>query len=325
MADKVRWGILGTAAVAEKHFVPSVGELENGEVLAVASRDAKRARDYARRLGIPRSYGSYEELLADADVDAVYLPLPTGLHAEWAVRCAEAGKPTLVEKPLAESAASAQRMADAFAAAGVPVAEAMMYGFHPLTRRVKQMVAEGDLGKVKAINANFCCRTPDPDDFRLNRGMGGGATLDVGSYCVSIIRAIAGEEPGDVEATASFMDGDGADLRLAGTLRFPSGIVASFVCALRTEFGCSYEVFGTGGRILVPQGIVPNPGDPGLIRYWKDYSLEEIPTPDANQWALCFGAFADALLEGETPDPPVEESIRNLEVIDRLLASARAL
>lgn len=323
MPHKIRWGILGTAAVAEKHFVPSVAELENSEVLAVASRDAARARNYAERLGIPRSYGCYDGLLADPEVDAVYLPLPVALHAEWAIRCAEAGKPALVEKPLAESADSARRMADASEEAGVPLAEAMMYAFHPLTKRVKQMVADGDLGEVRAVNATFCCRTPDPDDFRLKREMGGGATLDVGSYCVSVIRAIAGEEPEDVEATAVFNCEGGVDLRLAGVMRFPSGAVGSFVCALTPEFGASYEIFGMGGRILVSQGPVPNPGDPGMIRYWKDYALEEITAPGANQWALCFGAFADALLKGEPPEPPLEESIANLEVIDRLLASAR--
>jgi predicted dehydrogenase len=324
MSDKIRWGILGTAAVAEKHFVPSVAELDNSEVVAVASRDAARAAEYAERLGIPRAYGSYDDLLADDDVDAVYLPLPIALHAEWAIRCAEAGKPTLVEKPLAESAESARRIADAFGEAGVPVAEAMMYGFHPLTKRVKQMVADGALGEVRAVNATFCCRTPDPDDFRLKREMGGGATLDVGSYCVSIIRAIAGEEPDDVEATAVFSGEGGVDLRLAGVMRFSSGAVASFVCALTPEFGASYEVFGSAGRIMVPQGTVPNPGDPGLIRYWRDYALEEISTPDADQWALCFGSFADALLKGKPPEPSLEESIANLEVIDRLLAAARS-
>ncbi len=323
MAETVRWGVLGTAAVAEKHFVPAVTNSPNCELGAVASRDLARAEQFAAAQGFPRAYGSYDELLADPDVDAVYLPLPISLHAEWSIRCAEAGKPTLCEKPLARTAQEARCVLEAFAERDVPLAEGLMYRFHPITRRVRRMVLDGAVGKVLVMNAVFCCKIEREDDIRFRRETGGGALLDVGGYCVSVMRLLTGEEPRNVSAAAEFGAG-GVDESLVGTLHFPSGAVGSFGCALRSEFGNSYEVFGTDGRIFVPQGVVPNPGDEGLIRYWKDYACEEIVTPGADQWQLMVEDFADALLEGRPPRFSPEDAVHNLEAIDRLLASARA-
>ncbi|MGD2175242.1 MAG: Gfo/Idh/MocA family oxidoreductase [Candidatus Brocadiaceae bacterium] len=321
MADRVRWGILGTADVAEKHFVPAVRGLDNSVAAAVASRDAGRAREFAERLDIPKACGSYEELITDPEVDAIYNPLPTALHAEWSIRCAEAGKPVLCEKPLAPNADAAQRMVDAFAGRGVLFAEALMYRFHPLAKRVKQMVEEGAVGEVRVIQAVFCAMCEDPANFRLRKDLGGGALLDVGSYCVSVMRMITGEEPEEVCSAGLFSE-NGVDLSLVGTLRFPSGAVGSFGCGLKAEFGCSHEIYGTEGRIFVPQGVVPNPSDEAVIRYWKQYECEEIVVPPANQWQLVIEDFADALLDDRPVEVPPEDGVRNLRVIDELLACA---
>jgi predicted dehydrogenase len=323
MAERVQWGILGTADIAAKHFIPGVRGLDNSEVLAVASRNEARAREYADQCGIPRAHGSYEALLADPDVDAVYLPLPTGLHAEWCLRCAEAGKPTLCEKPLATNAADARRIVDAFTQRNVPLAEALMYPFHPITQHVKRLVDEGAVGKIRVIQTVFCAKCERPDNYRLQPDIGGGALLDVGSYCVSVMRLLTGEEPTDVAAFAHFRDDTDVDEWMGGTLRFPSGVVASFGCGLLTEFGCSYEVFGTDGRIFVPQGVVPNPDADGVIHYHKNYECEETVLPPANQWQLVARDFADALLENRLPSRDLEDAVRNLEALDRLRESAR--
>ncbi len=324
MAEVIRWGIVGTADVARKHFVPGAQGLDNSEVFAVASRSGERAEEFAEEFGIPRAFGSYEELLSDEAVDAVYLPLPTALHAEWGVRCAEAGKPTLCEKPLAENAEQAERMVTAFAERDVPFAEALMYRFHPLARKVVEMVEDGAVGEVRVIQSVFCAAARDPGNFRLVEALGGGATLDLGCYCVSVMRLIAGEEPEQVAASALFGPQNGVDESLTGTLRFPSGVVGCLGCALLTEFGCTYDVYGTEGRIFVPQGVVPNADAEGIIRYWREYEGEEILVPPADQWALVIEDFAQGLLDDRPPAIEPEDAVRNLRVLDRLLASARS-
>ncbi len=323
MADAIRWGILGTASIAEGHFMRAMGALDNSRAYAIASRDLGRARNFAERCGVDRAYGSYEELLSDPDVDAVYNPLPVSLHAEWSIACAEAAKPCLCEKPLAPNAAEAQRMVDAFTERHVPFAEAIMYRFHPLQKRVEQMVREGAVGEVRVILASFCCKIEDEDDIRFRAETGGGALLDVGSYCVSFLRHVVGEEPVDVTATADFGERGEVDESLAGTLRFPSGAVASLACSLRTEFASTYDIYGTDGRIVLPKGVVPNPGEEAVIEYWQQYECKEISLPGADEWALAVGDFADGLLEGRPPATEPQDGVRNLEVIDRLLAAAR--
>jgi predicted dehydrogenase len=314
---------MGTADVAAKHFVPSVQASRNGIAHAIASRSAERARQFADRFEIPRAHGSYEELLADEDVDAVYLPLPISLHCEWALRCAEAGKPVLCEKPLALNTEQARRMVDAFAERDLLLGEALMYRHHPVTRRIKQMVDEGQIGEVRVIQAVFCCQIEDMDNIRLRRETGGGALLDVGSYCVSVMRLIAGEEPGGVRAAAHWGEQSGVDESLVGTLTFPSGIVGSLACSVRTEFGCNYDIYGSKGRIFLHKGVVPNPDEDAVIRCWRNYELEETVVPAVNQWQLVFEDFADALIEGRPVQVPPEEAVLNLRVIDRLLADAR--
>ncbi len=318
----VRWGIVGTARIAGKHIVPVMHRLDNSEPLAVASRTPERAGAAAREWNVPRAYGSYEELLDDPDVDAVYLPLPTGLHAEWAIRCAEARKPTLVEKPIAANAAEARQMADAFAENGVPLAEALMYPFHPRTERVMQIIDEGGVGQVRVIQATFCAQPESEDDFRYQKELGGGALRDVGCYCVSVMRMVTGEEPAEVSAMAHIHEGSEVEDCIAGTLRFPSGVIGSFCCTLATEFGSHYDVYGSDGRLFVPGGVVPNVDADAPIHHHVEYEMEEIVVPAADQWELMVSDFAEALLEGRPPRPEPEESIRNMAVLDRLLDDA---
>ncbi|MFP4322792.1 MAG: Gfo/Idh/MocA family protein, partial [Anaerolineales bacterium] len=227
MTTTIRWGILSTASIARRRVVPALQSSRNGEVVAVASRDADRARAFAAEQDIPRSYGSYEALLGDPNIDAIYIGLPNNLHAEWAMHCAAAGKPTLCEKPLALDAKQAQQMVDAFATRGVPFAEAFMYRFHPQTRRVLELVAEGVLGDLHAINAVFSFRLPPEaaENIRLQASLGGGSLMDVGCYCVNLMRLATGAEPEAVTAQALIGKTSGVDERFTGTLRFPGGVL----------------------------------------------------------------------------------------------------
>jgi len=320
VSERLRWGVLSTARIGTWKVIPAIHDSCNGEVVAIASRDLERARACASQNDIPRAYGSYEELLADADVDAIYNPLPVGMHAEWSIRCAEAGKPTLCEKPLAADAGQARRMVDVFERADVPLAEALMYRFNPVTQRVKEMLNDGAVGQIRLVRASFTAHSDDMDNIRFKKELAGGAMLDLGCYCVSIMRLLIGQEPDAVEGLAHFGERSGVDEWVVGMLCFPGGALGSFVCGFRTPFECSYEVWGSTGRIRVPGGVVPGPE--ARIQHWFGDGQRDVAVPWADHYKLMVEDFADALLAGRPPRFRPEDSVRNMEVIDRVLASA---
>jgi predicted dehydrogenase len=323
MSSKVRWGILSTASHGLERVVPKMIESSSGEVVAIASRHLDRATEAAGQLGIPTAYGSYEELLADADVDAVYNPLPTALHAEWGVRCAEAGKPMLCEKPLADTYDNARRMVDAFGSRDLLFAEALMYRHHPLTRKIKSMVDEGVVGKVNLLKGQFSVPLDAENDFRFRKALGGGSLLDLGSYIVSAFRLMVGEEPVNVTASAATND-DGVDTMLTATLEFPGGALGFLGCSMLTQFDCSYQLGGTEGRIVTDAGTVPNDEGPDDIRWWQGWydEKEPITIPATNHYALMVRDFEAALLEGRAPLVDPDDSLNNMKVLDRIHAAA---
>ncbi len=331
MADKIRWGVLSTARIGRRQVIPAIQQSRNGEVVAIASRDLDRARAAAQELKIPRTYGSYRELIADPNVDAIYNPLPNNQHPEWSIRAAEAGKAVLCEKPLAINADEARKMAGAFEKCGVLLVEGFMYRFHPQTQKVKQLVDAGAIGKVQIIHASLDVTIESEADFRLVKEMGGGAMFDVGCYCINLMRFITGEEPADVSAFARFNPKSPVDEIIAGALTFPSGVLGHFDGSLRTYMTQNYEIVGTNGRIRAEKGFVPFIPDPkadAIIRYWRGGDpvngehYEEFKFAPVNQYTLMVEDFADALLTHRPPRYPVQDAIRNMEAIDRLLASA---
>lgn len=324
MPEKIRWGIISTANIGLKRVIPAIQASRNGEVVAVASRSLEKAQDFAAQTGIPRAYGSYEELIADPEIDAIYNPLPNSEHAAWSIRCAEAGKPTLCEKPLASNADEAQTMVDAFAERGVLFAEAFMYRFHPQTQQVLKMVTAGAVGTVTAIQATFCFPVADEDDIRLSKPLAGGALMDVGCYCVNVIRLMTGEEPEWVHAAARFGERSQVDEALAGVMRFPSGVIAHFDCGLRSFRTHTYEIRGTRGRIHVGEAFVMEAGAGTIIRHWQGTRYDEIDIAPANHYTLMAEDFADALLNGRPPRYAPQDAVANMRVIDRLLAAARS-
>ncbi|HET9556256.1 MAG TPA: Gfo/Idh/MocA family oxidoreductase, partial [Actinomycetota bacterium] len=252
---RVRWGVLSTASIG-RLVIEASRNATNAEVVAVASRDAARARAFAGELGLEASYGSYEELLASSAVDAVYVPLPVALHTEWTVKALEAGKHVLCEKPLATSAADAARCLDTAEAAGRRCVEGLMWRHHPQTTLARKLVTDGAIGRLAHVRAALSVSVP-PGDIRRSVELGGGALGDLGCYCVSAIRLFAGE-PSQVDATQVRDSDAGVDLRMAATLRLPGDVLTQFDVALDLTRRDELELVGTEGRLVVP--------DPWLCR-----------------------------------------------------------
>ena len=255
--SKIRWGVISTANIATWRVIPAMRKSHNGEVIAVASRSYEKARAFADEQQIPLAFGSYEELIDSPDVDAVYIPLPNRLHKEWSIRSAEAGKPTLCEKPLAGTADDAQAIVDAFRSRNVPLAEAFMYRFHPRTVRSKQLLDEGAIGELHLIDADFSFKIRRKNDIRLQSGLDGGSLRDVGVYCVNLMRLMTGEEPTVVRALGQIVEDTDVDEWAAGLLKFPSGVLGHFGCGLRSQRVHGYRLRGSEGSIEVRDGFGP--------------------------------------------------------------------
>ncbi len=321
-ARTLRWGVMSTANIGRAAVNPAIQASANGELVAVASRDAERARRFAREQGIPEALGSYEALLDHEGVDAIYIPLPNSMHRAWAIRAAESGKHVLCEKPLALDAVECHEMEAAAEGAGVLLMEAFMYRFHPRTERVVEMVREGRVGEVGSIRSSFTFRLSNPDNIRLDPLLGGGALMDVGCYCVNVSRTIAGEEPFEVQATARWTDRD-VDEALTGILRFPTGVVAHFDCALTLERCEGYEVAGTDGQLRVPAAFLPGTGDVAIIESrGRDGETAHTVHGD-DEYRLMVEHFADCVLNDRPLRYTPSEAAANMRAIDALYRSAR--
>lgn len=324
----IRWGILSTANIARRRVVPAIHKAANSVAHAIASRNQHAAEAFRAELGLAHAYDSYEALLDAPDVDAIYIGLPNSLHAEWAIPCAEAGKPTLCEKPLAANADEAQRMVDAFKARGVPFAEAFMWRFHPQTLRVQQLIREGAVGRIQSIQAAFTFSIREESNIRLNASLAGGALMDVGCYCINAMRLYTGEEPTDSAAYANIGAQSGVDETLAGVLRFPSGVLGHFDCGLRSQHCHMVEIRGDKGRILIEESFVMPPDRATKIRVWRNIApaadaYEEITIPPFNSYTLMIEDFADALVNQRPPRFDAQDGVHNMRVIDHLLASLK--
>jgi D-xylose 1-dehydrogenase (NADP+, D-xylono-1,5-lactone-forming) len=244
----VTWGIISTARINRK-FLGGAREAADVEVLAVASRTTDDAQRYAAEHGIDRAYGGYDALLADPDVDAVYISLPNSLHIEWSIRALEAGKHVLCEKPLSRRAADVQRAFDVAEREGRLLMEGFMYRHNPQTHRLAELVAGGAVGRVRLIRSAFSFATADLANVRLNTALDGGALMDVGCYCVSGTRLIGGE-PERVSAEQA-LGGDGVDVVFTGTMRFPNDVLATFDAGLALAARDELEVIGDEGSLFL--------------------------------------------------------------------------
>ncbi|TAL09980.1 MAG: Gfo/Idh/MocA family oxidoreductase [Chloroflexota bacterium] len=323
----LRWGILSTADIGRKKVIPGIQAADRSTVVAIASRDVERARSAAAALGIPRVHGSYEALLADPGIDAVYIPLPNHVHAEWTIAAARAGKHILCEKPLAMTARDAERMVEACAAAGVVLMEAFMYRHHPSWVAVRELVAAGRIGRLVAIQSWFSYFNDDPANIRNIREYGGGALFDIGCYNVNLSRMLFDAEPRRVEASIVRDPASGVDVMTSGLLEFEDG-VSTFTCSTRAEDDQRVHIYGTEGRISldIPFNIPPHlpvsirlaqGGDPPVAP-----AIETLTFDAADQYAIQAGLLAAAVLDSRPVPVPPSDAIANLRVIERLFAAA---
>jgi predicted dehydrogenase len=296
---KLRLGLLSTANI-NRMLLAGARAVEGVEVVAVASRSRDRAASYAAEHAIPRAHGSYEALLGDPDVDAVYVPLPNALHVEWSIRALEAGKHVLAEKPLTRHPQDAEAAFDAADRAGRVLAEAFMWRHHPQARRLQELASEGAVGRPRLVRAAFSFDifgAGRPDDVRLQAGLDGGGLMDVGCYCVNAMRLLAGE-PASVSGRR-IDGGDGVDVRFTGTLAFADGMLGSFDCGLDMVARSELELVGDAGTLMVADPW--HSRDVG-IELRRPGAVEKIAVPAADPYACELEDFA-AAVHGERPHP----------------------
>ena len=321
MASTLRWGVISTAHIGRAAVNPAIQASRNGELTAVASRSEEAARAFAEKAAIQKHYGSYDALLNDDQIDAVYNPLPNALHRKWTIRAAEKGKHILCEKPLALSGAECRDMQSAAEANGVKLMEPFMYRFHPRTDKVLDLVQRGAIGELRTIRSTFTFRLTRKENIRWSAELGGGALMDVGCYCVNVGRRVAGAEPVEVQAWARWGP-SGVDEQLAGSLRFANGVLSQFDCALTLARHEAYELGGTDGYLRVPAAFLPGTGD-ALIH--ECHGADEVlhTLAGADEYRLMVEHFADCVLNDRPLRYPAAEAGLNMRVIEALLDSAR--
>jgi predicted dehydrogenase len=318
----VRWGILSTANIGVRKVIPATQKAERCEVVAIASRDGERAARTAAELGIPRAHEGYEALLSDPEVDAVYIPLPNSEHAAWTIAAARAGKHVLCEKPLAMTAAEAEEMVRACSNEGVLLMEAFMYRLHPSWEAVRDLVASGRIGRVRAVQSWFSYFNDDPGNIRNVPELGGGALYDIGCYCINLSRMLFGGEPIGIEASVT-RDATGTDVLTSAILAFDDD-VAAFTCSTRAEPDQRVHIYGTEGRISIgiPFNIPPDRpakitvtagGDPPVSP-----ASETLTFAAADAYTIQAERFANSVLDGRPLPIPPEDAIGNLRVIDAI-------
>jgi predicted dehydrogenase len=324
---KVRWGVLGSSKIGRTKVLPAMQQGELSEVVAIASRDAGKAAAEARDLGIPKSYGSYEELLADPEIEAIYNPLPNHLHVPWSIRAAEAGKHVLCEKPIGLNAAECRELMAVQQRTGVLIGEAFMVRSHPQWLRVRNLVRSGEIGKVVSILGIFSYFNNDPKNIRNFPEWGGGALLDIGCYPIQVSRFILDEEPQRVSASLERDPAMGIDRLTSALVEFPSAHLL-FTCGTQMIRAQRVQVFGTKASvdIEIPFNPLPDRAARILVDWTGDFSgsgIERIEFPICNQYTLQGDAFSRAIREGGEPPTPLSDSLRNMLAIDAVFESGR--
>jgi predicted dehydrogenase len=324
----MRLGLLSTANINRQILVGARGAGQV-DVVAVGSRDGAKAQTYAGEHGIAKAHGSYEALLEDTDVDAVYISLPNGMHHEWTMRALAAGKHVLCEKPYTRHPAEAVEAFDAAEAAGLVLMEAFMYRHHPQSATIQRLVRDGAVGRVLAVKAVFSFPLADLTNVRALPELDGGALMDVGCYCVKFARMAAGRAPTRVSAAARWA-ASGVDETLAGTLEYAGGAIAQIACSLATSFNQSAQIIGTDGAIEVEQAFNLRPTLRGRMRVQRGKdsdNVEELAFEPVNQYRLEAEGFARLVAAGHgghgLPEMPLAETLDNMATIDALLRSAR--
>jgi predicted dehydrogenase len=319
MADRVRYGILSTAQIARNAHVPAARDAARSEVVAISSRDPARAERWAAELGIPKAYGSYEEILEDPEIDAVINTLPNSMHCVWTVRAAEAGKHILCEKPLAVTVEEAHRMIDAARANGVVLMEAFSHPFNPVLPVMQQVIASGQIGEVKLIRAELLYTIQDwENDSRVKKELGGGALLDAGCYCVNVIRTLMGMEPSSVQAYAHIRESHDVDTTFTGLLRFPGDKIGYMATGMEQPFRFTCEVIGTEGEVRTD-----NVFDGTHLEVNQGQVRRVINFNPVNRFRRQLEHFSHCVLTGASPPTTARDSLYNTATLVALKEAAR--
>lgn len=318
MPQTCRWGVLGTGRIVDK-MGPAIQRAEHSEWLGVAGRTEENSRRMAEKYGVARAYPSYQALIDDPEIDAVYIALLNHLHVEWAIRAIQAGKHVLCEKPITLNAAEAKRMEEAARERGVLVMEGFLWRFYPAHQAVKQMIEEGMIGDVQLINTHFAFQLdPAISGSRLVREWGGGSLYDIGCYLISYSRYFMGEEPLSVSGQLEIDPVHEVDTRCVGTLHFSKGRAATITTAFDMAFGCYYQIWGTEGRLT---SSLIHFAQPLTITVEKGGKSSVHTFEPVDQHRLQIEAFAESVLNG-TPLPyGVEDAVANMQVIDALFTA----
>ncbi|MCI0515458.1 Gfo/Idh/MocA family oxidoreductase [candidate division KSB1 bacterium] len=320
---KIRWGILSTAKIGRVKVIPALQAGRYSEVVAIASRDIEKARSLATELKISEFYGSYEELLADATIDAIYNPLPNHLHVPLSIQALEAGKHVLCEKPIALSYAEACKLAAA--AAQYPhlkLMEAFMYRFHPQWQKAQGIVRAGEIGELKTIHSFFSYYNVDPENVRNQADIGGGALLDIGCYCVSLSRFLFDAEPQRVLGLIDYDPVFKTDRFATVILEFERG-TASFTCATQLNYFQRVQILGTHGRVEIEIPFNAPPDKPCRLWFQKGDRTEEILTEISNQYILQGDFFSLAILQDRPVPTPINDALQNMCVLEAIFESHR--
>lgn len=320
---KIRWGVLSTANIGLKKVIPAMQRGEHCEMVAIASRSLESARVAAKGLAIPKAYGSYEDLLADPEIEAIYNPLPNNLHVPWSLKALEAGKHVLCEKPLALTSAEAQTLVDA--AKRYPhlkVMEAFMYRHHPQWQRARRLVQAGEIGKLRTIHSFFAYFLLDPQNIRNRADVGGGGLMDIGCYNISLSRFIYNREPVRVCGIVEYDPQFKTDRLASGLLDFREG-TATFTYATQLVPYQRVNIYGTEGRVEIEIPFNAPPDRPCKMWHQRGAEIDEIVLDICDQYTIQGDLFSLAILD-DTPVPtPLEDAVANMKVMEAVLESAR--
>lgn len=318
---KVKWGILSTAKIGVTKVIPSLLQAGNCEVIAIASRDLSKAKSVASQLNIAKALGSYEELLADKEIDAVYNPLPNHLHLPFTLAAIKAGKHVLCEKPIGLNKEEAETLKkEAALHPDIKVMEAFMYRFHPQWIQTKELIDNGTVGKVKNIQTFFSFNNVDPQNIRNNADIGGGALMDIGCYCISFPRFILGKEPTRVSGTSVIDKEFKTDIVTSGTLFFGDDVTANFTCSTQLFPYQRANIIGDKGRIEIDIPCNAPLDQPTKVTLYLNGD-EKIMYFEGNQYTLEGEAFANSILNNTDVPTPLSDAISNMKVIDAIVES----
>jgi len=325
MNHKVRWGVLGVAGIAVKQVIPAMQQGAWSEITAIASRDTEKARRAAQTLGISKAYGSYEELLADEEIEVIYNPLPNHLHVPWTIKAAEAGKHVLCEKPIALNAGEARALLAVRDRAGVKIQEAFMVRAHPQWLRVRALINSGRIGELRSVTGFFSYFNRDAQNIRNQPEIGGGALMDIGCYPITISRFIFGAEPRRVLGLSERDPELGTDRITSAMLDFANG-QSTFTCSTQLALYQRMQLFGTRGRIDVEIPFNAPPDRPtqifiddGSDLFGGGLEVEEFPV--CNQYTIQGDFFSQAIRERTAQPIPLEDAVSNMAVIDQVFRS----